>query len=218
MGRAVEVALCVPEQPSHGICPIKVGERDAAPAAGSPDIVEAILERQQPPDLNFEKVSKNAPLRLGRIAKTVRIPSAASKSKYIPWSGMHSGNEVPDVALLFPCSILTFCRRVCSKMCNLKSRSAKLAGPRNCKFSVIFPVSREFGRSDYRWALVQFEVDNLPRFCSRPVNSFCLNWLLGISLALCNQVAQSKCCRSRLATLANSSPLVHPTSFSSRLA
>ena len=62
MGRAVEVALCVPEQPSHGICPIKVGERDAAPAAGSPDIVEAILERQQPPDLNFEKVSKNAPL------------------------------------------------------------------------------------------------------------------------------------------------------------
>ena len=28
----------------------------------APDIVEAILERRQPPDLNFEKVSKNVPL------------------------------------------------------------------------------------------------------------------------------------------------------------
>ena len=67
-----------------------------------------ILERQQPPDLNFEKVSKNVALELGRIAKTVRIPFAVSKFKYIPCSGMPSGNELPDVVLLFPCSIFTF--------------------------------------------------------------------------------------------------------------
>jgi hypothetical protein len=43
------------------------------------------------------------------------------KSKYIPCSGMPSGNELPDVALLFPCSVFTFCRRFCSSMCNLET-------------------------------------------------------------------------------------------------
>src|SRR5580698_9466167 len=67
-------------------------------------------------------------------------------------------------------------------------------------------------------ALVEFEVVISQGSVSFPVSSFstsCLNCSFGISRALCNQVAQSKCCRSRRATLANSSPFVQPTAFSS---
>src|ERR1700674_5232055 len=55
---------------------------------------------------------------------------------------------------------------------------------------------------------------------SFPVSSFstsCLNCSLGIARALCNQVAQSKCCPSLLASFANSSPVVQPTSLPSCL-
>ncbi len=53
-------------------------------------------------------------------------------------------------------------------------------------------------------------------FCSLPVSSFstsCLKSSFGISRALCNEVAQSKCCPSRRAIFASSSPFVQPTSF-----
>jgi hypothetical protein len=53
------------------------------------------------------------------------------QSKYIPYFGIPLGNELPDVALLFPCSIFTFCRGFCSKVCNLESRRAMFAGQRN---------------------------------------------------------------------------------------
>jgi hypothetical protein len=56
---------------------------------------------------------------------------------------------------------------------------------------------------------------------SRPVNSFStsrLNCSFGISRALCNQVAQSKCLPSARATVASSNPFVQPTSFRSLLA
>ena len=52
--------------------------------------------------------------------------------------------------------------------------------------------------NDRHLALVQFEVDNLPRFrfpVSRPVSSFstsCLNCSFGICRARCNQVAPRK--------------------------
>src|SRR5215471_7529781 len=55
---------------------------------------------------------------------------------------------------------------------------------------------------------------------SFPVSSFstsCLNCSFGISRALCNQGAQSNRCPSRRACFDNSSPFVHPTSFSSFL-
>ena len=58
-------------------------------------------------------------------------------------------------------------------------------------------------------ALVEFEVVISQGSVSFPVSSFstsCLNCSFGISRALCNQVAQSKRCRSRLATLADSGP------------
>jgi hypothetical protein len=55
------------------------------------------------------------------------------QSKYIHCFGVPLGNQLPDVALLFPCSIFTFCSGFCSKMCYLESRSTMFAGQRNRK-------------------------------------------------------------------------------------
>jgi len=66
-------------------------------------------------------------------------------------------------------------------------------------------------------ALVEFEVVISQGSVSFPVSSFstsCLNCSFGISRALCNQVAQSKRCRSHLATLADSSSISPPKRLS----
>ncbi len=64
--------------------------------------------------------------------------------------------------------------------------------------------------NDRALALVQFEVDNLPRFGFPPASSLstsCLNSSYGITRALCNQVAQLKCCLSLLASFHDESRL-----------
>jgi hypothetical protein len=63
---------------------------------------------------------------------------------------------------------------------------------------------------DWHLALVQFELDNLPRFVSRSVSSLstsCLISSFGITRALCNQVELSKCCLSLLASFDDESRL-----------
>jgi hypothetical protein len=77
-------------------------------------------------------------------------PGSEHKSKYISCFGMRSGNELPDVALLFPCSILTLWTQILRQNVHLESRSATFPGQRNRIFRVVFPVCREFGRRDYR--------------------------------------------------------------------
>ncbi|MFZ0198125.1 MAG: hypothetical protein WAL05_02905, partial [Candidatus Sulfotelmatobacter sp.] len=58
--------------------------------------------------------------------------------------GMTSGNEVPDVALLFPCSILNLLPEILQQNVQLGEQKGDVRSQRNRKFPVFFPVSREF--------------------------------------------------------------------------